>query len=68
MPTTRTTFTMDVRTAEQAKRLDVNVSEAARKGVEAAVRDAANRSDRDAYVRHPESDHDWDDAEVWGES
>lgn len=69
MSTTRTTFTMDESLAEQARRLGVNVSAAARDGVAAAVRAALARSDRAAYERRPEQpDTFWDDVEAWGEA
>jgi len=67
MATTRTTFSLDEALAEQARRLGVNVSAAAREGVAAAVRAAMARSDRRAYVDTPESPDDiWIDAEAWG--
>lgn len=65
--TTRTTFTIDKRLVEQARRLNINVSAAAREGVRRAVRSAQIRSDRDAYRRMPEEpDPFWDKAEAWG--
>lgn len=65
---TRTTFTLDDSLAEQARRLGVNVSAAARDGVAAAVRAALERSDRAAYRARPETtDDDWAEAEAWGE-
>jgi post-segregation antitoxin (ccd killing protein) len=68
MPTTRTTFTLEESLAEEARRLGINVSAAARDGVAAAVRDAMARSDRAAYERHPEApDSFWTEAEAWGE-
>ncbi len=68
MTTTRTTFTLDDSLAEQARRLGVNISAAARDGVAAAVRSALARSDRDAYQQRPETvDDDWADAESWGD-
>jgi post-segregation antitoxin (ccd killing protein) len=64
----RTTFTLDEELAEQARRLDVNLSAAARQGVADAVRAALARSDRRAYERRPERpDSFWDRAEAWGE-
>lgn len=66
MPTTRTTFTLDGSLADQARRLGVNISAAAREGVAAAVRSALARADRDAYQRSPEKlDEFWTDAETW---
>ena len=54
MASTRTSFTIDRATAERARRLKINVSAAAREGVEAAVRAAMARADREAYRRRPE--------------
>lgn len=69
MASTRTTFTLDDELAEQARRLDINISAAAREGVAAAVRDALAAQDRNAYLRHPEKvDPAWADAEAWGEA
>ena len=68
MGTTRTTFTLDDELAERARRLDINISAAAREGVAAAVRAALADADRAAYVRRPEGhDRFWTDAEAWGE-
>jgi post-segregation antitoxin (ccd killing protein) len=68
MASTRTTFTIDRAMAERARRLKVNVSAAAREGVEAAVRAAMARADRDAYRRRPERpDPFWSDVEAWTE-
>ncbi|MEO8695081.1 MAG: type II toxin-antitoxin system CcdA family antitoxin [Acidimicrobiales bacterium] len=65
---TRTTFTLDEALADQARRLGVNISAAARDGVAAAVRDALARADRAAYERKPEKpDAFWADAEAWGD-
>lgn len=59
---------MDKDLAKQARRLRINVSAAAREGVEAAVRDAMARADREAYRRHPERpDPFWSDVEAWTE-
>ena len=67
MATTRTTFTLDESLVEQARRLGVNISAAARAGVAAAVRDALANSDRAAYERNPEEpDSFWTEAEAWG--
>ena len=66
--TTRTTFTMDESLAEQARRLGVNVSAAARDGVAAAVRAAQLEQDRAAYLAKPERVDDfWNAAEVWSD-
>jgi hypothetical protein len=53
--------------AERAHQLGVNISAAARQGVADAVRVALARSDREAYLRHPEhTDTFWTEAEEWG--
>lgn len=66
--TTRTTFTLDESLAEQARRLGINISAAAREGVAAAVQSALVLSDRAAYERAPEKvDTFWVEAEAWGE-
>ena len=68
MTTTRTTFTLDEGLADQARRLGVNISAAARDGVAAAVREALARADRAAYERKPEKpDVFWAEAEAWGD-
>lgn len=68
MTTTRTTFTLDNALAEQARRLGVNISAAARDGVATAVRAALASADRDAYRRSPEkTDEFWSEAEAWGD-
>jgi hypothetical protein len=68
MASTRSTFTIDRALAERARRLDINVSAAAREGVEAAVRAALARGDRDAYRRLPERpDPFWSAVESWTE-
>ncbi|MGH9132587.1 MAG: type II toxin-antitoxin system CcdA family antitoxin [Ilumatobacteraceae bacterium] len=65
--TTRTTFTLDDSLAQQARRLGVNVSAAAREGVAAAVRVALGKADRAAYQNRPETvDEFWVEAERWG--
>ena len=62
----RTTFTLDQDLAEQARRLNINLSAAARDGVAEAVRRAMAMADRAAYQRLPEQPDDfWDDAETW---
>jgi post-segregation antitoxin (ccd killing protein) len=64
--TARTTFTMDESLAEEARRLGVNVSAAAREGVAAAVRTARVEQDRAAYLAMPERiDEFWTVAEAW---
>ena len=58
---------MDEKLAERARRLNVNISAAAREGVAAAVKRAIGEADRAAYQRFPEQpDNFWDDAEAWG--
>lgn len=65
---TRTTFTLDDSLAEQARRLGVNISAAARDGVATAVRSAMAQNDRAAYRSRPETaDEFWTDAEAWGD-
>jgi len=67
--TTRTTFTLDESLVEQARRLGINISAAARDGVAAAVRTALTQSDRAAYERQPEHpDSFWDEAAAWGQA
>lgn len=69
MASSRTTFTLDEEMAARAHRLGVNISAAARRGVADAVRDALVRSDREAYLKHPErADALWTEAEAWGEA
>jgi post-segregation antitoxin (ccd killing protein) len=69
MASSRTTFTLVDELAEQARRLGVNISAAARRGVADAVRDALEQSDRRAYERKPERvDEFWTDAEAWGDA
>ncbi len=66
--TTRTTFSLDDRLAEQARELGINISAAAREGVALAVREALAAADRAAYERLPEKPDDfWNDAEAWSE-
>lgn len=68
MATMRNTFTIDRDLADQARNLKVNVSAAARAGVEAAVRAAMAQADREAYLREPERpDPFWTAAERWTE-
>lgn len=68
MVTTRTTFSLDEELAEQARKLEINMSAAAREGVQAAVRRAMGEADRAAYLRHPEEPDDfWDEAQAWGD-
>ena len=68
MASTRSTFTIDRELALRARRLRVNISAAARDGVEAAVRAAMARADRDAYRKRPERpDPFWSDVEAWSE-
>ena len=68
MATTRTTFSLDEELAEQARKLDINMSAAARDGVLAAVKRALGEADRAAYLRNPEEPDDfWDEAQAWGD-
>jgi post-segregation antitoxin (ccd killing protein) len=68
IPTTRTTFTLEESLADQARRLGVNISAAARDGVAAAVRVALAQADRAAYRSRPEQvDEFWNEAESWGD-
>ena len=68
MPSIRTTFTLDDSLAEQARRLGVNISAAARRGVTAAVGAALAEADRTAYQNKPETvDEFWTGAEAWAD-
>jgi post-segregation antitoxin (ccd killing protein) len=68
MASTRTTFTLDDELAERARTLGINISAAARDGVEAAVSAALARADRAAYEQQPERpDPFWTEAEAWTE-
>jgi post-segregation antitoxin (ccd killing protein) len=68
MASTRSTFTLEESLADQARKLGVNISAAARDGVAAAVHAAMAEADRDAYLRQPERPGTfWDEAESWGE-
>lgn len=64
---TRTTFTLETALADEARRLGINISAAAREGVASAVRAALAEQDRAAYERNPETpDPFWAEAEAWG--
>lgn len=68
MSSERSSFTIDRDLAERARRLKINVSAAAREGVQAAVREAMAQADRDAYRRLPERpDPFWSEVEAWTE-
>jgi post-segregation antitoxin (ccd killing protein) len=68
MASERNSFTIDRALAERARRLKINVSAAAREGVQAAVREAMARADQEAYRRHPERpDPFWPEVEAWTE-
>lgn len=68
MASVRSTFTIDRALAERARRHKINVSAAAREGVEAAVSAAMARADREAYRRRPERpDPFWSEVEAWTE-
>jgi Post-segregation antitoxin CcdA len=63
---TRTTFTLEESLADEARKLGVNISAAARQGVASAVRAALAEKDRAAYERQPEQpDPFWSEAEAW---
>lgn len=68
MASARSSFTLDRDLAQRARRLNVNISAAAREGVEVAVRAAMAEADRRAYRRRPER-HDpfWSEVEAWTE-
>lgn len=64
----RTTFTLDEVLADQARMFNINVSAAARRGVEEAVREAKNAQDRAGYTAHPEvAGQGWEEVEDWGD-
>jgi Post-segregation antitoxin CcdA len=68
MASTRTTFTIDEAVVEQARRLGINISAAARAGVADAVRAALLAADQGAYQRQPERvDPVWEQLEAWGD-
>lgn len=68
MASTRTTVTLDRALADRARGLNINISAAAREGVEAAVRAALVRAERAAYQRQPERpDPFWSGVEAWTE-
>lgn len=68
MATTRSTFTLDSDLAERARQLGINISEAAREGVAAAVHTVLAESDRSAYELNPEQpDSLWDIEQAWGD-
>lgn len=63
----RTSVIIDDELAQEARELGINVSEAAREGLRAAVRRRRAELDRQAYLEQPEvEDEAWDDAEAWG--
>lgn len=64
----RTSVVFDDNMAAEARELGINVSEAAREGLREAIRRRRAERDREAYLARPEAeDHDWADAEAWGE-
>jgi post-segregation antitoxin (ccd killing protein) len=64
----RTSVIFDDELAAEARELGINVSEAARQGLRAAVRRRRAERDREAYRVHPEvPDSEWESAEAWGE-
>jgi post-segregation antitoxin (ccd killing protein) len=65
----RTSVIFDDDLAAEARELGINVSEAARQGLRAAIRHRRAERDREAYRAHPEAESaGWEDAEAWGES
>lgn len=65
----RTSVILDDELAAEARELGINVSEAARQGLRAAVRRRRAERDREAYRADPETeDTGWEDAEAWGEA
>lgn len=68
MAMTRTTFTVDENELGRARELGVNVSQAARDGLAAAMRLARAEQDRAAYLRRPEKpDPFWEDTAAWSD-
>lgn len=66
MAGTKATFTLDEERPSGARRLNIDISAAARQGVADAVRSALARSDQAAYRRMPEEpDPFWDEAAAW---
>lgn len=64
----RTTITLDDDVAETARELDINISAAAREGIEEAIRRARDDADRRAYLEHPEeadADDPWESSRTW---
>ena len=67
----RTTITLDDEVAELARKHEINISAAAREGVEEAIRRARDEADRRAYLEHPEHPGDaekgdpWEDSRAW---
>jgi len=64
----RTSIILDSDLADEARRLGINVSEAAREGLREAIRRQRAERDRAAYLAHPETESlEWDAAEAWGD-
>ncbi len=64
----RTTITLDDDVAELARKHEINISAAARQGVEEAIRRARDEADRRAYVEHPEdadAEDPWEGSRTW---
>jgi post-segregation antitoxin (ccd killing protein) len=64
----RVSFTLDESLVTLAYELGINISVAAREGVEAAVRAALTQRDRASYKREPEVPEPFWSAEAWDES
>jgi len=65
----RTSVVLDDDLAAEARELGINVSEAARDGLRAAVRERRAARDRAAYLAQPEpepADDGWESSEAWG--
>jgi post-segregation antitoxin (ccd killing protein) len=64
----RISISLDEDLARQARRLGTDISAAARKGVEDAVRAALARNDRDVYKPQAEApDSFWAEVEAWAD-
>jgi post-segregation antitoxin (ccd killing protein) len=60
-----TPIIVDSGLADEARRLGINVSEAAREGLREAIRRQRAERDRAAYLAHPETESpDWNAAEA----
>ena len=64
----RTSVVLDDQLVAEARELGINVSDAAREGLRAAVRRRRAERDREAYLDWPEAeDTAWDETEAWAE-